>query len=403
MEKKRQHSTGRERQITDENAKVYHFVPFASGISPGTIRGHQRLTSYCGTFTCLITARTPFHVWDGLIVATDDLRSYKDIKNLDGTVDTLILSHYRTWSQKDGQSVRAIPATTLKGTVRSVTEAITYSCICCVNRRNIRETRSSKEEETTFEILSRNCQVGRSDLRRGEGKRLCPACRIFGTLGFEGHVRFTDAIQESGGGRVARRPVPNSPNRRGTFFEKYHRNEAAAGDKEKWRLRGRKFYHQFDPLQDQPADLSYEPVEVCDKGSTFSFRIAFENLTCEELGALLIGLGQIEGLTCIGLGASKPFGYGSISIQITAGEVLDKDQGLGRLAKEFDADTSGCDWQRIIRDAIDSAVKPGSGLVNIERLRALGAIWDDAAARAEHGSDMIELWRKGQERLKPHP
>ena len=395
------------RQVTDENAKVYHFVPFASQVVSHPIRGHQRLAACCGRFDCSITAITPVHVADGLIVPTDDLRGHGDITNLDQDSESLVLSHYRIWCQERASRVRAIPATSLKGAVRTVVEAVTDSCICCISResRSIRETLPvRRDEKTAFERLSRNCRVDREDLKHGERKKLCPACRIFGALGFEGHVRFSDALQRSGDGRIARRPVPNSPNRRGTFLDKYHENVASAGETGVWRLRGRKVYHHFEPLRDLSSDLPYEPIEVCNEGSTFAFRVAFENLTLEDLGVLLVGLGQHEDLTRHSLGASKPFGYGAVSVQITDAEVCDMNHELARQrCLEFDVGASVANWKQTITDAIACSVKPGSGFVDLKRVKALAAIWNPDATVAEHGNDTIELWQKGQERLKPHP
>jgi hypothetical protein len=251
--------------------------------------------------------------------------------------------------------------------------------------------------------LTDKCEVKSKERARGEDKKLCPACRIFGTLGFEGHARFSDALQQSGSGRIAHRPVPNSPNREGTFQEKYYEKVAAAGGKEVWRLRGRKFYHHFQPLQDQAAGLSYEPVEVCDEDSTFSFRVAFENLTANELGALLVGLAQHSELTHLSLGASKPFGYGAVTVQITGGEVLDADHGLKKLCLEFDGGVDSFDWQQVGKEAMDSTCKPKTGLVDLQRVRDLAAIWNPSDTEAAHGSDVVELWKQGRERLKPHP
>src|SRR5438045_1891335 len=109
---------------TDPNAKPYAFVALSpEGKSVDTTAGHEKWTGLSGVLTCPIRAITPLHVASGLMVPTDHLRQYTDIKWPATFTEPLVLEHYRTTGH------RAIPATSLKGCVRSVVEAISRSCV----------------------------------------------------------------------------------------------------------------------------------------------------------------------------------------------------------------------------------------------------------------------------------
>ena len=126
---------------------------------------------------------------------------------------------------------------------------------------------------------------------------LCPACRLFGAMGFLGKVKFRDAVQlpDSYGKRRVEvhtlpqmfRPQTNDPD-------------------------GRKFYmHGKQASGDQP-------VEVVPEGEFFSFGIRFDNLEEAEMGVILLALGlsprPAESLR-LKVGGFKPACYGSVEFE----------------------------------------------------------------------------------------
>lgn len=286
---------------TDPDKKPYRFVPLADHVERREIAGHHRMEKgkWYGYLDLMLVAHSPVHVASGLIVHRDDLAPYFAADLDSDNDDLLILSHVR----RDGR--RYIPGTSLKGVVRSVVEAITYSCLCHVDDRKIAP--SAKREGERFEKLSQTCSIDTG---------LCLACSLFGTLDYAGRVNFRDAFQVSGGGRIARRPVAHPPqpdrsqaNKHPTQGIIYYTSAR------KQQLKGRKFYLHGQ----QPTDAAgrYEAIEVCNKGSHFQCEIDISGLSDIELGLLLKGLGFYKQFR-LKVGGSKPFGYGSLIVENVA-------------------------------------------------------------------------------------
>ena len=119
----------------------------------------------------------------------------------------LIRSHVRVGGQV------AMPASSLKGMVRSVAEAISHSCV--------RVTRAPRNQ----------LPPGAAECRDKE--KLCPACRLFGALGYQGLVRFSDAVlrpEEGLGPKLVRMPSLYAPRGRSSRYV------------QSGRVAGRKFY-----------------------------------------------------------------------------------------------------------------------------------------------------------------
>ena len=201
--------------------------------------------------------------------------------------------HY-AFARRDGKLV--IPATSIKGAVRTVFEAITNSC---VSQRGRRERLSSSQHWA--------CGLVRKGKERQA--RLCPACRVFGTTGYRGRVYFSDAETV---GDVRPEPIKVS---------------------ELWsprRTQGRKFYEtKAFQKQDLKPKRNTRFLEVVPKGAKFHTTLRFENLNGAELGALMRALG-IDLNTKrkpviafpIKLGGGKPRCLGSVYLRPRAVRVL---------------------------------------------------------------------------------
>lgn len=237
--------------------KPYEFVPFARRIERGAPAGHQRLSRLNGTLHGRIIARSPVHVASGLLEPTGN-RRYPMVK-----------AHVRC----NGTPV--IPATSLKGCIRSILEAISPSAPAV----------------TRAPLLPRELEAShRPD-------HLDVAQRIFGALGYQGQVRFSDAALVSGQIEIVETPALFRP-----------RPEATDTYTDRRQLRGRKFYMHGKPAH---GDL---PLEACAEGSTFGFRVDVENLTPGELGLLLTALGLGEPQLWPKLGGGKPACLGTIEV-----------------------------------------------------------------------------------------
>lgn len=237
--------------------KPYDFVPFAPQVERREPVGHHRYAHLNGVVHARIIARSPVHVASGLLEQTRNQRY------------PLVKAHFRV----NGAPV--IPGTSLKGCIRSIVEAISPSSVSVTRTRQLpRELKASDKPE-----------------------RLDVAQRIFGALGYQGQVRFSDAVLASGQTEILGAPQLFRP-----------RPEAPIYLDERGRLKGRKFYMHGKLA---PGDL---PLEVCPVGSQFTFRVDFENLTPGELGLLLIALGLGDPRLYPKLGGGKPACLGTIEV-----------------------------------------------------------------------------------------
>lgn len=220
-----------------------------------------------------------------------------------------------------------IPASTLKGVVRSVVEAITHSCV--------RVTRAS------------TAQLPRGAAPCRDKDNLCLACRMFGAMGFEGHVRFDDAVLHEGILSIARMPALYAPRKRaGTY---------SSGGKTK----GRKFYQHG-----RTATQANTPVEVLTPESQLTFGIRFENLMLGELGVLLTALGLGETELVLKLGGGKPACYGSALISLNNLRVWENARAL---YADYDI--------KCVAQSPDSYLKEASNLILSDQLKHLAEIW----------------------------
>lgn len=238
--------------------KPYDFVPLPDGLIPAKEpAGHHRYHkgNLTGSLNAQIVARSSVHVASGILEQVRDPRY------------PLIKGHFRTGG------VIAIPATSLKGCIRSILEAI--------SRSTVQVTRSRDYQPTS----------------RTSRDRVDVAQNIFGTLGYQGLVRFSDALLIEGQAITVTTPQLFRPRSESvdTYFD---------GN----RPRGRKFY-----MHGARAEGNL-PLEACEPGSRFGLRLEFANLTPAELGLLLTAMGLGEPKWWPKLGGAKPACLGTIEI-----------------------------------------------------------------------------------------
>lgn len=248
----------RDRDSRNPLPKPYDFVPLSEGrIEREPVNGHhlyreQHLTGY---ITATMIARSPIHVGSGLLELSDDKR-YPVVKGL-----------FRS------QNKPVIPGSSLKGCIRSIVEAITASAVQVTRARDLPRQYMPPIAIDDLDI----------------------AQQIFGTLDYQGLVRFHDAVLEDGKVEIVPsvqlfRPRSESHN---TYFH---------GSIPK----GRKFY-----MHGKLAEGNL-PLEACAVDSRFSLRIDFENISRVQLGVFLVGLGMAEPRFCPKLGGAKPACLGTV-------------------------------------------------------------------------------------------
>lgn len=246
--------------------KPYAFVelPRTTATTPPT--GHERFRHQAGTLHLTLVARSPVHVASGLLEQTNN-RSYP-----------LVKAHFRTAGRP------AIPATSLKGCLRAIVEAISPSAVA-----------STRADRLPAQLKPTRPQDG-----------LDPAQRIFGTLGYQGHIALSDAVLAQGDTTIVPTPQLFRP-----------RRESVATYYNGTQLRGRKFYMHGALAA---GDL---PLAACPVDSRFGCRLEFNNLTPGELGLLLLGLGLGQPRLWPKLGGGKPACLGTIEVIEARLEVLD--------------------------------------------------------------------------------
>jgi CRISPR/Cas system CSM-associated protein Csm3 (group 7 of RAMP superfamily) len=181
-----------------------------------------------------------------------------------------------------------IPATGMKGSIRSVAEAISGSCPAQISKRErivgLKDACTIKKDQEAM-------------------TKLCPACGLFGTNGYMGRIHFVDAT-----------PVGNLKTKIIKISDLWPPRIA----------RARKFYQtkSFVP-QDNRAERNHRFLEVVPKDSTFSTKLFFENTSPGEMSLLIrsLGIGFPEGfsdnpnpkyLVPIKIGGAKPRCLGAV-------------------------------------------------------------------------------------------
>lgn len=167
------------------------------------------------------------------------------------------------------QDCLTIPGSALKGPVRSLVEAITFSCV------NKTKARLNVERY--------------GECRHRRGSEICLACRMFGAMGYQGQISFGDAPMSKGSSNILYIPAQHEPKL--TNERRYYPHGLQDREKLRW------------------------PLQAAKVNSRFHFRINYTNLSEAELGLLLIALGQSQPPICLKLGAGKSNGLGAVRFE----------------------------------------------------------------------------------------
>lgn len=223
--------------------------------------GHDRLPAdrLTGQLQAIFVLRQPLHVGSGALEPPAHL-------GLEARFP-LVKSFFRA-----NQNLR-IPGTSLKGVFRSLVEMITDSC-----------APASGKDACRF---------------RDSNSRLCPACRIFGAMGYQGLVRFEDGKFYKGWKHAIQEIPPQYQPRRHPGWRRYYPHRLIERRPPTW------------------------PLEVILPGAQFLLTAGFENLAPGDLGLVLIALGAGEWKLCPKVGAGKNSGLGAIQMQELSVQAID--------------------------------------------------------------------------------
>lgn len=288
-----------------------------------------------GKINLRLTVKTTAFVASGVVAMGSDLSN-----------QTRSIALIKTSVQRDRKLI--IPGSSLKGVVRSTYEAITASCLC-----------KTKADRNAIPDGYRECT---------DKTKLCPACQVFGAMGWQGLIRFADAVANDAKLSVGFMPSLYAPRKQ---RQAYYVNGKVAG---------RKFYYHTIRAVDKGQQKGIA-VQQAGGEVIFTTQVHFMNLTQAELGTLLIVLGQDKPKNPIALkvGGGKPIGMGTLEVEVSELNVVTNDESLikqfqlrkprdrySSYDSEFDSLTDA-KLQQFMQQAIQSS----QGLVQAQQLQEL--------------------------------
>ncbi|MDZ7339616.1 MAG: RAMP superfamily CRISPR-associated protein [candidate division KSB1 bacterium] len=207
-----------------------------------------------------------------------------------------------------------LPGSSLKGVIRSVAEALSGSCLTLpLGKGGEIEYRGRPPDSYRIPRGFEHCR---------DADRLCPACRIFGSLSgdsaFLGKVSLNDAIAVEAF-QVETMTIE-------ALMEPKPRHRAWYDDpQQRGYLRGRKFYYHrpLGPRRTAVKGEYNKTIEAVGPGAVFEFGLDYTNLNEAELALLVFALTLEPGMAHkVGMG--KPVGLGSTRIEIIGWEQIDR-------------------------------------------------------------------------------
>lgn len=314
--------------------KPFGKVVISQPKSQRAITRHDRFVpdADTGKLTCTLTALTPIHVGSGIY----ELDGERPVRGLITADDKVI-----------------VPGTSLKGAIRSIAEAISDSCVRITRLdRNL----AVRDARPCDELKSQHRQ---SDRGRAREARLCVCCSIFGALGYQGRVSFTDARLVRGSLAVHQIQSPYPP-----------RESARVYKDARGQFNGRKFYYHGEPVASQRG----EPYQVITKDSQLEFTMSFESLTKEELCLVLVAMGIFDEMV-IKVGGGRQAMLGSVKVTPTKLEL----QATETSFSNFSAGGEVIE-ENVVRYLYDRVGNAGS-LINQTALDELMEIWEWPSSR----------------------
>lgn len=234
--------------------KSYDFVPFLK-CEPYECSGKL----YEGIIPITIKTLTPIHVSPGRYSVDENKQIFKPFIRVNDKI--------------------VIPGTSLKGVVRSIAEAISYSCY----------TPSANLDKRKL-----------SDKSHKDKKKKCIICDMFGSMGYKSKVQFNDCYLTKGKTEIIGLPASHKPHPENSF---YFNKEG--------KYKGHKFYkHGILGIQPK-GNMLYEFVQ---QNAEFKGEVRFKGLTEEQLQLLCFSFG-LSGDIHPKIGFGKNHFYGSISVE----------------------------------------------------------------------------------------
>jgi len=320
-------------------SKPYEFIPFPKE-RPNLKHpaGHHKYDSNLlhGTLFLTLKVKTSLHVSTGVVVMGSDIGSRVPlIKTMVQGIDKKL----------------SIQGSSLKGCIRSVYEAITNSTLGVIT--NKKEYNGKYPDERLSSTQHK--------------EKLCPASQVFGASGnnweWQALIYFSDAKCEKTGFATGFMPNLWSPR----LSRKAYYNSQG-------KVAGRKFYYHTIRAIDKGQNQGIT-VQQAAKEYTFTTQLQFKNLQPEQLGTLLIVLGQDPKYPiALKVGGGKPIGMGTMTVEVTQARVLQSLNDLRSRYSQYTPETNnltGETLQKFIQKQIKTA---HSHLIQTPQLQTLAEV-----------------------------
>lgn len=313
--------------------KPYDFVPLLDKCARNTMTNQNTIQRgmYSGKLNLSIKTLAPIHISQGVLGFNSDKTELGDLM-----------------IRRAGKIV--IPGSSLKGLIRSIAEAVSYSC-------------APKSPAPRIQKLNDAYPGGNRG--RCRDQELCITCSMFGTVeagfSYKSKLSFGEFKLPENSTEFLRIPDLQSPFKdyptvnklflggsKGYGNERLYYCAACSGRaegrcktcskqnyysvvgtslKRNIRFRGRKFYFHNTDTQQPGQEGKSQMYEVVKKGSVFKGSIYFENLSEGELQLMAFSLG-LDNSFSPKIGYAKPAFYGSV--QITLDSVSDMKARYGK-------------------------------------------------------------------------
>lgn len=202
-------------------------------------------------------------------------------------------------------------------------------------------------------------EIKSSEREKGRDPNFCACCSIFGALGYQGRVSFTDArLLAEHGTAIYHIKSPYPPHDSASLYK----------DEEGY-FNGRKFYFHGQPV----AAPRGEPYQVIKLNSKLESSMEFESLTADELCLLFVAMGIFDDVI-IKIGGGKQAMLGSVEIIPTRLELRKPSQSFLDFSEEKK------DSNEVISEGISirllDEVGESNQLINEDALDELIKIWE---------------------------
>jgi CRISPR/Cas system CSM-associated protein Csm3 (group 7 of RAMP superfamily) len=239
-----------------------------------------------------------------------------------GVIGTVAGRPVRLAVDTTGQPV--VPGTSLKGAMRSIYEAITHSCVwngqTAYKENPEKLPRALQPRGYPRDVIVRIERPPPSLAARCDPKALalCPACGLFGALGYRGRVGFQDATVVAAEPMNALRTYDHVPAQNSGQAHRSGYAEARDNEVLLTQLWGRRVPLRPQAPRRAALEEGMERVQALSPGTVIETDVSFIDARSCEVGGVLIAAGWREPTGLLRLGGFKSAGFGAVTTEVVS-------------------------------------------------------------------------------------